>query len=126
MPQHHDDIEVSAGDDWVIAGQLTQTDLVTPLDLTGAVDVQWMMLGCDGMPAIPSNAATIEIVAPPTGGKVNVKLPSDVTKTLDPGLYTDALRVVMPAKSTVWTGVISVGANYFDAIDNPPQPGEPP
>jgi hypothetical protein len=119
MPTHHDDIMLTAGDDWLIAGSLVD-DAGAPLDLSSAEIVQWVLLGPDGNPALVPGTATIEIADPPTDGLVNVSVPSSATKLLNPGNYIDAMRVVMTeqSRSGVWQGIIGVWANPFDYFDN--------
>jgi hypothetical protein len=121
MPTHHDDIALVAGDDWFIAGTLVDENGV-PLDLSAAETVQWVLLGPDGLPALPPDATTVEIADPATGGLVNVTVPSSFTKNLYPGNYVDALRVVMTetSRSMVWQGIVGVWANPFDKFDNAP------
>ena len=119
MPTHHDDIALTAGDDWLIAGSLIDEN-GQPLDLSTAEMVQWVLLGPDGQPALPPGVAVIEIADPPTAGLVNVSVPSSATKLLYPGNYIDAMRVVMTetSRSGVWQGIIGVWANPFDMFDN--------
>jgi hypothetical protein len=122
MPRlpHHDDLERTAGDDWTINCAVLDDD-GTALDLSTADNVQWMLLGSDGLPAIPELSATVvTIVDPPTSGLVSVTVPHDVTGTLSPGRYPDALRVILAGMRTVvFTGIISVSANPFAVIDAP-------
>jgi hypothetical protein len=46
---------------------------------------------------------------------INIIVPTSDTAGLDPGFYTDALRVEfpIPGRSTVWHGQILVAANPF-------------
>lgn len=116
---HHADLERVAGDDWTITCTVVD-ETNTPLDLTGADDIQWMLLGGDGLPAIPELSATVAAAADPTTGVVTVTLPHDITGTLNPGRYPDALRVILAGKRTVVSeGLIMVDANPFAAIDAP-------
>jgi hypothetical protein len=121
MPTHHEDVELTAGDNWTISGDLTDVN-GDPLDLSDVVTIQWIMLGPDGLPCLPAGSAAILVVNPPTLGQIQVVVPSSVTKLLEPGRYYDALRVILPQEymATVWTGSISVDCNAFDVIDNPP------
>ena len=120
MPTHHDDIALTAGDDWLIAGSLIDED-GAPLDLSSAVMIQWVLLGADGMPALMPGTAIVTVDSDATDGLVNIVVPSSATKDLLPGRYVDALRVVMSetSRSSVWQGIIGVDANPFDWFDNP-------
>jgi hypothetical protein len=120
MPQHHDILELISGDDWTIICTVTQDDGITPLDLTSASNVEWMLLGIDGLPAITGNSATVQVQDPPTNGIINVILPHAVTMTLTPGRYCDATRIIMgDMRSVVSDGIIEVDANLFSTVDNP-------
>jgi hypothetical protein len=120
---HHDDIELTAGDDWTIPSSLTDEE-GDAVNLSNIVGIQWIMLGPDGQPCLPPGSAIVTIVDPPTDGMVTVTVPNEVTRSLSPGRYADAMRVIFPSdlKSTVWTGSISVDCNSFDSIDNVPTP----
>jgi hypothetical protein len=116
---HHNDLERFAGDDWSIVCGLLDDDS-SPLDLTGADNIQWMLLGPDGLPAIPQLSATIVVADDPTTGMVTVKLPHVVTVDLGPGRYLDALRVILTGlRQTTVYGTILVNANRFAAVDTP-------
>jgi hypothetical protein len=119
MPTHHADIELTAGDDWLIAGLLIDEN-GAPLDLSSVDMVQWIMLGADGMPVFTPGVALIEIDDDPTTGNVNISVPSLATKYVPPGRYVDAMRVVMSetSRSSVWQGIIGVDANPFDVFDS--------
>jgi hypothetical protein len=115
---HHADLTRVAGDDWVITCTVVD-ETNTPLDLSGADDVQWALLGADGLPAIPELSATVTVADVPPG-TVTVTLPHDITAMLNPGRYPDALRIILAGKRTVVSeGLIMVGANPFLTIDMP-------
>jgi hypothetical protein len=127
MPIHHEDEEFTAGDDWTIYGTLTEDNDTTPLDLTDVQMIQWVMLGANGLPALPPEAVIVAVLDPPAAGKVAITIPSSFTMMLDPGRYIDQLRVVMTptVRSSVWTGAIGVNANAFDTFDKLPPPPPP-
>jgi hypothetical protein len=107
---HHADVELVAGDDWVIPFLLTDST-GSPLDLSSAV-LSWMLLDPDANPIADLNP-TIGITAPPTAGTGTITVANTVT-TLSPGRYTDAMRVsITGAVSTLWIGQILVDANPF-------------
>ena len=110
---HHDDIQLYAGDDWVIRRTLTN-EQGNPLDLTNAT-ITWVLIGADGQPSPASDAASIEAAEPPTAGLLTITVPDVATTGLAPGRYTDALRVHDGAgeHSTVWTGRVLVSADLF-------------
>jgi hypothetical protein len=108
---HHVDLEVVAGDDWVIDGTLLNADGSTT-DLSTANAVYWTLLGPDGYPILSTNQATVAIVDPPSSGTVRISVSSSVTSGLDPGRYTDAIRVVGASLTAMfWIGQILVDAD---------------
>ncbi len=110
---HHPEVTESPGDDWALYGTLTDVD-GTPLDLTYAA-ISWTLIAPDGTLAIPNNSAQVAVPVPMTSGLVVINVPRDVTTTLTPGRYTDALRVtIADLRDTIWTGMILVNANFFD------------
>jgi hypothetical protein len=121
MPTHHDDIALTSGDDWLIAGTLIDENGAA-LDLSAVEMVQWVLLGSTGQPVLAPGDVVITIVDPPTNGHVNVSVPSSATIQLAPGRYVDAMRVVMTggSRSSVWHGIIGVDANPFDVFDTMP------
>jgi hypothetical protein len=99
MPTHHDPIELLAGDDWEIPGALLD-DNGNPLDLSNA-EFEWVLVDRGGNPI--TLAAEVE-VTDPAEGAINIMVLASDTAGLDPGFYTDALRVEFPTpgRSTVW------------------------
>jgi hypothetical protein len=111
-PTHHDDINQISGDDWSIAGTLTDTN-GQPLDLTNA-GIEWTLINPDGKVAIPNDSAQIVMVSPMTSGIISINVPRNITAQLGPGRYTDALRVtIADLADTLWVGTILVGADLF-------------
>jgi hypothetical protein len=110
---HHDDVQLYAGDDWTIRGMLFD-EQGNPLDLTDAT-FTWVLIDADGQPSPASDAASIEAVEPPTAGLIIITVPDTATTGLAPGRYTDALRVHDGAgeHSTMWTGRVLVSADLF-------------
>jgi hypothetical protein len=107
---HHDDIELVAGDSWLIPGVLTD-HRGDPLDLTTAM-FEWALLDSGGNPVAISADVT---VTDALRGAVSIALEANDTAGLDPGFYMDALRVDFPStgRSTVWRGQIAVVASRF-------------
>lgn len=113
---HHDDLEVVAGDDWIIDGALINED-GTPTDLTTAVAIYWTLLGPDGYPILSSADATVQITDPAAAGVVRITVLKAVTSELDPGRYTDAIRVVgISLTATFWIGQILVDADPWSTV----------
>jgi hypothetical protein len=113
---HHDDLEVVAGDDWIIDGTLVNAD-GSATDLTDNNGVYWTLLGPDGYPVLSLDQATVVVVGAPTGGTVRISVSAAVTSGLDPGRYTDAIRVVGAAlTASFWVGQILVDANPWSTV----------
>jgi hypothetical protein len=113
---HHDDLEVVAGDDWVIDGTLINED-GSATDLSNAQAVYWVLLGPDGYPILSSDQAVVAIVDPPSSGAVRITVAKLVTTGLDPGRYTDAIRVVgIALTATFWIGQILVDADPWSTV----------
>jgi hypothetical protein len=82
IPPPHDDTELMAGTDWVIAGTLLDVD-GNPLELSNAT-LQWTLIGPDGLPVLQNGDAAITV----TGiGTINIAVHHAVTAMLDPGRY---------------------------------------
>jgi hypothetical protein len=110
MPTHHDLIELVAGDTWEIPGTLTDAN-GSPLDLTNA-QFEWVLVDTGGNPI--TLAAAVDVMDAETGA-VGIYVPAGDTAGLDPGYYTDALRVNLARADSamVWHGQILVAANPF-------------
>jgi hypothetical protein len=112
---HHDDIELQAGDDWVIAGTLND-DTGTAIDLTqGAMQFMWTLIDPDGLACAAVQAASI---APDsttgTSGGLNIRVPRQATEGLDAGRYHDALRALFAdGASMMWVGAILIDCDPF-------------
>lgn len=113
---HHEDLEVVAGDDWAIDGTLLNAD-GSVTDLTTASAVYWTLLGSDGYPILSADQATVAIIDPPSSGVVRISVSKAVTTGLDPGRYTDAIRVVgISLTATFWIGQILVDADPWSTL----------
>jgi hypothetical protein len=113
---HHDDLQVVAGDDWIIDGTLVNAD-GSATDLTGNHGVYWTLLGPDGYPILNGDQATVDVIAPPSSGIVRITVTKDVTSGLDAGRYTDAIRVVGAAlTASFWIGQILVDADPWSTV----------
>jgi|SRR6516164_3662029 hypothetical protein len=104
---HHDDTELMAGTDWVIAGTLLDVD-GQPLDLSNAT-LQWTLIGPNGLPVLANGDAAITV----TGiGMINIAVHHSVTAPLNAGRYIDALQVsIGDVVSPLWLGNILIAAN---------------
>lgn len=114
--QHHDEIELFPGDDWLINGTLTNED-GGPLDQTSA-SYEWALLDPDGVMVESAPGIAIAAVEPAaTSGKCTITVPDTFTAELHSGRYHDVLRVHDSAsqRSTLWTGPIAVAFNSFGA-----------
>jgi hypothetical protein len=105
---HHDNIELVAGDSWLIPGVLTDHN-GDALDLTTAT-FEWELIDSGGYPVAIS--ADVTVTDAPRGA-VSIALEANDTAGLEPGFYMDALRVEFPnsGRSTVWRGQIAVAAS---------------
>lgn len=107
---HHDDLEVTAGDDWVIDAFLTDAD-GAKVDLTSAEGLIWYLIGPDGQWIAGIAQAVVTTVQPATDGHVRLVLPRAST-AVQPGRYHDALRTIFGGNATMtWTGTILVAAD---------------
>src|SRR6516162_769007 len=110
MPAHHGLVELVAGDPWEIPGTLTDAT-GQPLDLTNA-QFEWVLVDTGGNPI--TLAAEVDLMDA-AAGAIGIYVPAGDTAGLDPGYYTDALRVKLPSagNATVCHGQILVVANPF-------------
>lgn len=111
MPvSHHGDVELMAGDDWVIPFLLTDVS-GNPLDLSAAT-LSWTLLDPDANIVADLNP-TVAVTAPATAGAGTITV-ADAVTTLPPGRYTDCMRAsITGIVSTLWIGQILVDANPF-------------
>ena len=110
MPTHHGLIELIAGDPWEIPGTLTDIN-GNPLELTNA-QFEWVLVDTGDNPI--ALGAEVDVMDAATGA-IGIYVPASDTAGLDPGYYTDALRVNLPSAggATVWHGQILVATNPF-------------
>jgi hypothetical protein len=108
---YHRDIDVISGVPWTINGTLYDAS-GNLLDVTNCT-LTWGLLDPDGRPvAIPSARIS---KTDPVNGAISIAVAKTDTR-LDPGRYTDALRVIAGAQKDVfWTGQLRVCANPFTA-----------
>jgi hypothetical protein len=110
MTVRHDDVLVTAGDDWVINGTLFDSTGAV-LDLNDA-ELMWDLRGLDG--AILTLPSLDLQIADPNKGLVTLSISRADTAGLDPGCYVDALSIVKGnVVSTVWAGNIMVSADPY-------------
>ena len=109
---HHDDVEVTAGDDWTIVATIVDRDGVTPLDLTSAT-VFWTLINRDGACALPAGSAVLDL-GQGAQGVVLINLQAAATAPLGPGRYVDQIRVVLANQHDMVTnGYVLVDADYL-------------
>jgi len=111
MPEHHEPIEVIAGEPWDIPGTVLDPN-GSPVDLTGAT-LEWVLVDSGGNPV----AIAVEMTVTDTArGEICISVSPDDTAGLDPGHYNDGLRVTTPdGERRSWHGYIQVAANRFAA-----------
>jgi hypothetical protein len=111
MPEHHEPIEVIAGEPWEIPGTLLHPN-GSPIDLTGTT-LEWALIDSGGNPV----AMTAQvIVTDAAAGAICISVSGSDTAGLDPGYYTDGLRVKSPgSEQLTWQGQIQVDTNRFAA-----------
>jgi hypothetical protein len=109
----HDDIELTAGDDWVIPGTLLDPN-GGPLDLTSA-SFEWTLVDPNGIGlADLVNASTIDVSDPVSNGKIQITVPRNSTEPLLAGRYHDSLRVIISNEvESYWIGTILVDCDPF-------------
>jgi hypothetical protein len=112
--QLHEDIELVIGDEWQISGTLLGTD-DQPLDLvTDNSPLDWILLGPDGARVPGLEAVIIDRILPASTGRLMITLPAALTRTFDPGRYTDAVRASAGgAPAQMWRGIILAAADPF-------------
>jgi hypothetical protein len=111
MPEHHEPIEVIAGETWDIPGTLLDAN-GSPIDLIGAT-LEWALVDSGGNPVAITAEVTITNAA---AGAIWISVGANDTAGLDPGYYNDGLRVTMPrGERSTWLGYIQVDVNRFAA-----------
>jgi hypothetical protein len=111
MPEHHDPIEVTAGEPWDIPGTLLDAN-GSPIGLAGAT-LQWAMVDSGGNPGAVTAEVTVTDAA---AGTICISVGGSDKAGLDPGYYRDGLRVTMPGgEQLTWQGHIQIDANRFAA-----------
>jgi hypothetical protein len=103
-----------AADDWTINGTLY--DIYDErLDPTGYT-MEWGLYDFD-LVQVLGTADVFITIANAAKGEIVITIPSDKTKTIIPGDYTDALRLTKNQNSgTMWTGPILVKQTRFPGI----------
>ena len=111
MPEHHEPIEVIAGEPWEIPGTLLDAN-GSPIDLAGAI-LEWALVDSGGNPvAIPAEVTITDTAV----GAICISISANDTAGLDPGYYNDGLRATVPGgERRIWHGYIQVDANRFAA-----------
>lgn len=113
MPSHHDDINLVAGDDWVIPGTLLDAN-GNALDLTSA-SFNWVLVDPNGeVVNTLVSASTLTPQQPLTAGQIQISVPRANTEALLAGRYHDSLRVIDANQvSSYWVGTILVDGDPF-------------
>ena len=118
MPTQHNDIELVAGDDWVIPATLLDAN-GNPLNLTSA-SFTWTLVDPTGETASDLVGASSITVLNAANGTLQIEVPREFTEPLLPGRYHDGLRVVMSNfQSTYWFGTILVDGDPFSLVPPP-------
>ena len=112
---YHADLEIAAGDDWLIAGTLLDAD-GQPIDLSQAgTTIEWVLFNPDGGVALTSDQFTVNVV-PQEVGNISIVVPRISTYLLPAGRYTDSLRVTTTIRSVEWRGNILVSCDLFELV----------
>jgi len=111
MLEHHDPVEVIAGESWDIPCTLLDANS-SPIDLTGAT-LEWALVDSGSNPvAIPADVTVIDAAA----AAICISVVAKDTAGLDPGYYNDGLRVTTPrGQRSTGHGQIQVDASPFVA-----------
>jgi hypothetical protein len=111
MLEHHEPIEVIAGETWDIPGTLLDAN-GSPIDLSGAT-LEWVLVDRGGNPVAIAAEVTVTDAA---AGAICISVAAEATAGLDPGYYNDGQRITMPrGERSTWNGYIQVDANRFAA-----------
>jgi hypothetical protein len=103
-----------AADDWTINGTLYDV-YDDRLDPTGYT-MEWGLFDFNLVEVIGTADVTINI-SNAAAGEIVIVVPSDKTKLIAPGDYSDALRLTKNQNTgTMWTGPILVKQARFPAI----------
>jgi hypothetical protein len=112
----HENIELVIGDEWLIAGTLLDEN-DQPLDLA-SVTIHWVLLGPDGSSVPGTEGAVVTPLDPTTSGRLSIMVPEALTRTLNPGRYTDAVRAwVTGSAAQMWRGCILAAADPFHDVE---------
>ena len=102
-----------AADDWIINGALYDI-YDDPLNPTGYT-IEWNLIDWNQEVKVSTAQVAITIADAPSG-QIKIIVPSEITQTLEPGEYTDALRLTKgTATGTMWYGQILVKPSLFGA-----------
>jgi hypothetical protein len=109
MPEHHEPLEVTAGETWDIPGTLLDAN-DSPIDLSGAT-LEWALVDSGNNPVmIPAEVNITDAAA----GTICISVEANHTAGLDPGYYHDGLRVTMArGERFTWHGQLLVDADRF-------------
>jgi hypothetical protein len=113
MSIRHKEEAFTCGDMWPIRGRLFDRD-GNPLVLPEGTLIEWALM--DETRTAVARATTDDNIAitDSTNGLIEITLPPDITATIAPGSYSDALRAtVAGSPATMWGGPIVVNGSPF-------------
>jgi hypothetical protein len=113
MSIRHREEAFTCGDTWTIRGLLFDRD-GNPLPLPDGSLIEWALM--DETRTAIARATTNDNIAitDPENGGIVITVPPDITATIDPGSYSDALRATVAGSvATMWGGPIVVNGSPF-------------
>jgi hypothetical protein len=101
------------GDTWTIRGRLFDRE-GNPLPLPAGSLLEWALLDETRNAIARATTADNIIITDAEGGLIEINVPANVTATIQPGAYSDALRAtVQSTVATMWGGPIVVDDSPF-------------
>jgi hypothetical protein len=101
------------GDTWVIRGRLFDRD-GNPLPLPAGLLLEWALLDETRIAIARATSNDSIIITDSTNGLIEITVLPEVTGTIQPGAYSDALRATIQSTvATMWGGPIIVDGSPF-------------